>query len=94
MRTYHKHFNIPLGIAPGWWDDRKRNHKPVLPIYLRLDISSNLSRTLSFLLLSAHNILVQRMRHNRNRRPYELLIYGKCDWHSVQDEEHILLLST
>jgi hypothetical protein len=28
------------------------------------------------------------MRHNRNRRPYELRI---CDWHSVQDEEHILL---
>jgi len=30
------------------------------------------------------------MRHNRNR-PYELRICGKCDWHSVQDEEHILL---
>ena len=32
MRTYHTHFGEPLGIAPGWWDDRKRNHKPVLPI--------------------------------------------------------------
>ena len=31
------------------------------------------------------------MRHNRNRRPYELRICDKCDWHSVQDEEHILL---
>jgi hypothetical protein len=38
MRTYHTHFGIPLctfgvplGIAPGWWDERKRNYKPVLP---------------------------------------------------------------
>ena len=23
MRTHHTHFGIPLGIAPGWWDDRK-----------------------------------------------------------------------
>jgi len=86
MRTYHTHFGIPLGIAPGWWDDRKRNRKPVLPIYLRLNISSNLSRALSCLRLSGHNFLVQRMRHNRNRRPYELRICDKCDWHSVQDE--------
>jgi len=49
------HFDIPLEIAPGWWDDRKRNHKPMLPIYLRLDISSNLSRALSCLRLSSHN---------------------------------------
>jgi len=91
MRTYHTHFGVPLGIAPGWWDDRKRNRKPVLPIYLRLDISNNLSRALSCLRLSGHNFLVQRMRHNRNRRPYELRICDKCEWHSVQDEEHILL---
>jgi hypothetical protein len=51
MRTYHTHFGVPLGIAPGWWDDRKRNHKPVLPIYLRLDISNNLSRALPCLRL-------------------------------------------
>ena len=31
------------------------------------------------------------MRHNRYRRPYELRICDKRDWHSVQDEEHILL---
>jgi hypothetical protein len=24
MRTYHTHFGIPLGIAPGWWDDKKK----------------------------------------------------------------------
>jgi hypothetical protein len=40
---------IPLGIAPGWWDDRKRIHKPVLPIYLRLDIFSSQSQPCTFL---------------------------------------------
>jgi len=34
------------------------------------------------------------MRHNRNRRPYELRICDKCDWHTVQNEEHILLDSS
>ena len=41
--------------------------------------------------LSGHIFLVQRMRHNRNGRPYELRICDKRDWHTVQDEEHILL---
>ena len=91
MRTYHTHFGVPLGKTPGWWDDRKRNHKPVLPLYLRMDIPSNLSRALSCLRLSCHNFLVQKMRYDRNRRPYELRICDKCDWHTVQDEEHILL---
>ena len=72
----HTHFGVPLGNTSGWWDDRKRNQKPVLPLYLRLDIPSNLSRALSCLCLSGHNFLVQRMRHDRNRRPYELRI---CD---------------
>jgi len=45
--------------------DRKRHHKLVLPLYLGLDISNNLSRALSCLCLSGHNVLVQRMRHNR-----------------------------
>ena len=32
------------------------------------------------------------MSHNGNRRPYySIRICDKCDWHSVQDEEHILL---
>ena len=61
-------------------------------IYLRLDISTYLSRALSCLRLPGHNFLVQRMRHNRNRRPYEPRICDKCDSvHSVQDEEQILL---
>jgi hypothetical protein len=30
------------------------------------------------------------MRHDRNRRPYELRICARCDWHTIQDEEHIL----
>ena len=81
------------GNSPGWWDDRKRNHKPVLPLYLRMDIPSNLSCALSCLRLSCHNFLVQKVRCDRNRRPYELRICDKpeCDWHTVQDEEHILL---
>jgi len=79
VRTYHTHFGVPLGIAPGWWDDRNKNHKPVLLIYLCLDISNNLTRALSCLCLSGHTFLVQRMRHNRNRRPYELRICDKCD---------------
>ena len=79
MRTYHTHFGEPLGNTPGWWDDRKRNQKPVMPFYLRLDIPSNLSRALSCLRLSGHNFLVQRMRHDRNRRPYELRICDRCD---------------
>ena len=51
----------------------------------RLDISSNLSRALSCLRLSArylvsgHNFLVQKMRHNRNRRPYKIRICDKRD---------------
>ena len=38
MRTYHTHVGLPLGNTSGWWDDRKRNQKPVLPLYLCLDI--------------------------------------------------------
>jgi hypothetical protein len=26
-----------------------------------------------------------------NRKPYELRICNKCDWHTIQDEEHIIL---
>ena len=25
LRTYHTHFGVPLGIAPGWRDDRKKS---------------------------------------------------------------------
>jgi len=76
---------VPLGNNSGWWDDRKRSQKPVLPLYPRLNIPSNLSRALSCLRLSGHNFLVQRMRHDRNWRPYELRICGRCDWHTIQD---------
>ena len=31
------------------------------------------------------------MRHNKHRWPFELRICDKCDWHTVHDEEHILL---
>ena len=46
MRTYHTHFGIPLGTVPGWWDDRKRNKKPLLPHYLRQNIPHQLLRSL------------------------------------------------
>ena len=59
----HISFGVPLGNTSGWWDDRIRNQKPVLPLYLRLDIPSNLSRALSRLRFSGHNFLVQIMRH-------------------------------
>jgi len=92
MRTYHTQSDVPLGIVPGWRDERNRIHKPVLPLCLHLDILNNLSRALSCLRLTGHNFLVQRMRHIRkNIRPYELRICDKCDWHAAQDEEHNLL---
>jgi len=34
MRTYDTHFGIPLGNAPGWWDDRKRHHESVFLAFL------------------------------------------------------------
>ena len=62
----------------------------MLLIYLCLEIFNNLSCAHSCLHLSGHRFLVKRMHHNRNRS-YELRICEKCDWHTVQDEEHILL---
>jgi exonuclease III len=91
MRTYHTHFGIPLGTIPGWWDARKRNKKPLLPNYLRKNIPHNLLRSISCLRLSSHNFRVETQRHQGNRCPYELRICNKCDWHTVQDEEHIIL---
>ena len=54
--NHHTQFDEPLRNDPGWWDDRTRNLKCVLPLYLRLDMSSNhLCRALSCLRLSCHN---------------------------------------
>jgi len=39
--AYHTHFGEPLGfLLAGGMTEKQRNHKPVLPIYLRLDISN------------------------------------------------------
>eukprot|EP00983_Pelagomonas_calceolata_P085557 1156584-Pelagomonas_calceolata.AAC.9 len=38
-----------------------------------------------------HNLRVEAQRHHGNRCPYELKICNKCDWHTVQDEEHVIL---
>ena len=91
MRTYHTHFGIPLGSAPGWWDEQKRSRKPILPLYLRADIPHRSLRSLSCLRLSGHTLRVETRRHHPNRCAYELRICDKCDWHTVQDEEHIIL---
>ena len=74
-----------------WWRSFTVPDTKVAPFPQLMCIFNNLSRALSCLRLSGHNFLVQRMRHNRNRRTYELRICDNCDWHSVQDEEHVLL---
>eukprot|EP00983_Pelagomonas_calceolata_P040278 1137553-Pelagomonas_calceolata.AAC.1 len=74
MRTYHIHIGIPLGSIPGWWDERKRNKKPLLPIYQRQDIPHEMLRSISCLHLSGHNLRVETQRHHGNRCPYELSI--------------------
>ena len=38
-------FWCTLGNASGWWDDRWRNHKPVLLFYFSLDIQQSLPCT-------------------------------------------------
>ena len=89
MKTYHSHFGIPLGSTQGYWDPQSKSKKPRLPHYLRTKLPSHLSRALSCIRLSGHNLRVETLRHG-NRCPYELRICDKCDWHVVQDEEHIV----
>eukprot|EP00983_Pelagomonas_calceolata_P037190 1136236-Pelagomonas_calceolata.AAC.1 len=60
IRTYHTHFGIPLGSVTGWWDERKRNKKPLLPLSLRQDIPQKLLRSISCLRLSGHNLCMDR----------------------------------
>ena len=93
---YNTHTWSLLGLGPG--DLTLKELKNLLPSFMFI-----LSITLpNFtigpdgyfpVLLSTldNNFLVQRMRHDRNRRPYELRICDRCDWHTIQDEEHILL---
>ncbi len=91
MGTYHTHFGKPIGCQIGFWDDRKRATKPTLPSYLRHNIPNHLSRALSRLRLSGHNLNVKRLRRQQHRAPHELRICTKCNWHCVQDAEHVLL---
>eukprot|EP00983_Pelagomonas_calceolata_P007730 252291-Pelagomonas_calceolata.AAC.1 len=44
----------------------------------------------SCLRLSGHN-RVETQGHHGNRCSYELRICNKCDWHTKQDKEHIIL---
>ena len=63
-------------LLDGGMTEKEIKSLCALPLYLRLDIPNNLSRAISCLRLSGHNFLVQRMPHDRNRRPYELRV---CD---------------
>ena len=89
MRTYHSNFGIPLGTAQECWVAIRKSRKPSLPKYLRLNLPSHLVRALSCLRLSSHKLRVETLRYGQ-RRPYELRICDKCDWHAVQDEEHMI----
>eukprot|EP00983_Pelagomonas_calceolata_P019327 607609-Pelagomonas_calceolata.AAC.1 len=78
MRTYHTHFGIPLGSITGWWDEKKRSKKPLLPPYLRHDIP--------------HKPAADQPDFRAVGQPLVILtLCNKCDWHTVQDEEHIIL---
>ncbi len=57
----------------------------------RHNIPNHLLRALSRLRLSGHNLNVERLRQKLQRVPFELRICTKCNWHCVQDEEHVLL---
>ena len=76
MKTYHSHFGIPLGSTQGYWDPQSKSKKPRLPHYLRTKLPSHLSRALSCIRLSGHNLRVETLRHG-NRCPYELRICDK-----------------
>jgi hypothetical protein len=89
MRTYHSNFGTPLGTAQECWFAIRKSRKPSLPKYLRLNLPSHLVRALSCLRLSSHKLRVETLRYGQ-RRPYELRICDKCDWHAVQDEEHMI----
>jgi len=69
VRTYHTHFGVPIGSQPGWWDDQKCAVKPTLPSCLRHNIPNHLSRTLSRLRLSGHNLNIKRLRQQQHRVP-------------------------
>jgi hypothetical protein len=58
---------------------------------IKTQLQSYTLQYLCVLHLSGHNVLIQRMHHNRNIRLYELRICDKCDCHTVQNEEHVLL---
>jgi len=71
---------------------RKRNHKPVtrccLSTFAWIFPTISAMHFLAFAFLAITFWSRARMRHNRNRRPYELRICDICDWHTVEDEEH------
>jgi len=86
MRTYHTHFGVPLGILlDGGMTEKEIKSLCCLSTFAWTFPATSAAHFLAFA------FLVQRMRHDRNRRPYELRICDRRDWHTIQDEEHILL---
>jgi hypothetical protein len=81
MRTYHTHFGVPLGIVPGCWDDRKRNHKHVLSLpslgYFQQ------SQPCTFLPSPFWPLLPGPKNASQQERPYEPRICDTSDWHTV-----------
>jgi len=69
----------------------ERLPKPSLSSYLQQNIPNHLSRALSRLRLFGHDLNIEQLRQQQHRVPYELRNCTKCNWHCVQDEEHVLL---
>ena len=67
-----------LLLAGAWWDDRKRNHKPVLPIYFHRWIFPTISAVhfFSFAFLAITFWSKEYVMTGMHRRPYNLRI---CD---------------
>jgi len=89
MRTYHSHSGVPIG-SQTCWDDQKHASKPTLPSYLRQIFPNHRLHALYRLRLSGYSLNIERLWREQNRVPYVLRICTKCNWHCVQDKEHVL----
>jgi len=89
MRTYHTNFHAHRGVRLAF--EMIGNVQKTLPSYLRHNVPNHLSRAVSRLRVSGHNLNIKQLRQLQHRVPYELSICTKCNWHCVQDEQHVLL---
>ena len=56
---------------------------------MRLNLPPHLVQALFCSRLFSHKLWVETLRYGQ-RRPYKLRICDRCDWHAVQDEEHLI----